>query len=283
MIGNLEVRRGETVLTSATLGSPKARQIFEILLLRLGTPVSKCELIELLWGGRPPGKALATLESYVSLLRRTLQPGSGKSGPLRTVTGSYVLDPDLVDVDLVTFSGLIARSGDLEPEDAYSLLAQALKLASAPLLGDELGSEWAERARAQHASVVTSVQIRAAETAEYLGRTQEAIHWAGRAVAGEPLNERAWTILVTALESAGLFAEGLQAYDKCRRLLDRELGCTPGPVLRGARTAARRWPAGFWGWHGDPPSEQPRWDRNGLRAYGHARDSPAPPRPAGRP
>ncbi|QTG83054.1 winged helix-turn-helix domain-containing protein [Arthrobacter crystallopoietes] len=234
MIGNLEVRRGKTVLTSSTLGSPKARQIFEILLLRLGSPVSKGELIELLWGDRPPGKAQATLESYVSLLRRSLQPGDAKTGPLRTATGSYVLDPDLVEVDLVRFNQLVAQADDCSPAEAYPLLAQALKLASAPLLGDELAAEWVDEARVHHASLVTSVQIRAAETAEYLGRTQDALHWAGQAVASEPLNERAWSTLVTALESAGRYAEGLQAYDKCRRLLDRELGCTPGPTLRDA-------------------------------------------------
>ncbi|HEX2247408.1 MAG TPA: BTAD domain-containing putative transcriptional regulator [Arthrobacter sp.] len=234
MIGNLEVRRGKTVLTSATLGSPKARQIFEILLLRLGSPVSKGELIELLWGGRPPGKAQATLESYVSLLRRSLQPGSAKTGPLRTATGSYVLDPNLVEVDLVRFNQLVAKAEESAPEDAYPLLSQALKLASAPLLGDELATEWADEARVHHASLVTSVQIRAAETAEYLGLTQDALHWAGQAVASEPLNERAWSTLVTTLESAGRYAEGLQAYDKCRRLLDRELGCAPGPALRTA-------------------------------------------------
>nr|WP_240974796.1 BTAD domain-containing putative transcriptional regulator [Arthrobacter sp. SF27] len=234
MIGNLEVRRGRTVLTSATLGSPKARQVFEILLLRLGSPVSKDELIELLWDGSPPGKALATLESYVSLLRRTLQPGSVRTGPLRTATGSYVLDPGLVEVDLVRFNQLVALSQGREPAGAYPLLVQALKLGSAPLLGDELDVEWAEGARARHASVVTSVQIRAAEAAGRLGLTAEALGWAGQAVASEPLNELAWSALVTSLESSGRYAEGLQAYDRCRRLLDHELGCLPGPDLRAA-------------------------------------------------
>jgi SARP family transcriptional regulator, regulator of embCAB operon len=234
MIGNLEVRRGDTVMTSAMLGSPKVRQIFGILLLRLGTRVSKGELIELLWDGRPPLKARATLESYVSLLRRSLQPGGAKSGPLRTATGGYLLDPDLVDVDLVRFNDLVAQSEGLAPEDAYPRLVQALTLASAPLLSEDLGTGWAEEARVQHSSMVTAVQIRAAETAEHLGRTQEAIDWAGQAVASARLNDRAWCTLVLALESAGRYVEALQAYDKCRRLLDRELGCAPAPALRAA-------------------------------------------------
>jgi SARP family transcriptional regulator, regulator of embCAB operon len=234
MIGNLEVRRGDTLMTSAMLGSPKVRQIFEILLLRLGARVSKGELIELLWDGRAPLKAQATLESYVSLLRRSLQPGGAKIGPLRTATGSYFLDPDLVDVDLVRFNDLVAESEGLAPEAAYPPLTQALKLASAPLLGEELDTGWAEEARAQHSTMVTSVQIRAAETAGHLGKTQEAIDWAGQAVASSPLSDRAWCTLVLTLESAGRYVEALQTYDKCRRLLDRELGCAPAPDLRAA-------------------------------------------------
>ncbi|WP_262103444.1 BTAD domain-containing putative transcriptional regulator [Arthrobacter sp. Marseille-P9274] len=234
MIGNLEVRRGDAVMTSATLGSPKVRQVFGILLLRLGARVSKSELIELLWDGRPPLKAQATLESYVSVLRRSLQPGVAKTGPLRTATGSYLLDPDLVDVDLICFNDLVAQAEGLVPEEAYPLLVQALKLGSAPLLSEELDTGWAEEARAQHSSMVTSVQIRAAETAEQLGRTQEAIDWAGQAVTSAPLNDRAWCTLVLALESADRYVEALQSYDKCRRLLDRELGCAPAPDLRAA-------------------------------------------------
>ncbi|WP_336711277.1 AfsR/SARP family transcriptional regulator [Arthrobacter sp. USHLN218] len=234
MIGNLEVRRGDTVMTSETLGSPKVRQIFGILLLRLGARVSKSELIELLWDGRPPLKAQATLESYVSVLRRSLQPGVAKTGPLRTATGSYLLDPDLVKVDLVRFNDLVGQSEGAAPEEAYPLLVDALKLGSAPLLGEELDSAWAEEARAQHSSTVTSVQIRAAETAEQLGRTQEAIDWAGQAVTSAPLSDRAWCTQVLALESAGRYVEALQSYDKCRRVLDRELGCAPAPDLRAA-------------------------------------------------
>jgi SARP family transcriptional regulator, regulator of embCAB operon len=113
------------------------------LLLRLGAPVSKGELIELLWDGRPPGKAQATLEGYVSMLRRRLQPGDTKTVPLRTATGSYVLDPDLVEVDLVRvrFNQLVDKADESAPAEAYPLLAQALKLASAPLLGDELDTD----------------------------------------------------------------------------------------------------------------------------------------------
>ncbi len=234
IIGNLQVRRGDAVLTAATLGGPKPRQIFEILLLKLGTPVSKDRLVELLWGGRPPGEALATLESYVSVLRRNLQPGCAKTGPLRTANGGYLLEPSLVELDLARFNDLVDLAEHSSPQQAYAALTQALNSGSGTLLSDELTPEWAEDARDHHTAAVTAAQIRAAEIAAGLGQAHEAVQWSEHAVASEPLNERAWSALVTSLESAGRYAEGLQAYDKCRRLLDRDLGCAPGPALRDA-------------------------------------------------
>ena len=79
-----------------------------------------------------------------------------------------------------------------------------------------------------------AAQVQAAETAVLLNRPAESVRWAQAAVASEPLNERAWTVLVTGYELSGLPAEGLSAYARCRRIFDRDLGCAPGPALQAA-------------------------------------------------
>jgi len=244
IIGGLVVRRGETVLTARDLGGPKSRQILEILLLHLGTPVSKNRLIELLWGDVAPKGAVPTLESYVSVLRRSLQPGMGKSGVLKTTTGGYWLDRTLVDLDLCRFEELVRRAEQAGPAVAYPLLRQALDLAGAPLLGDELLSDWAEGERTFHAGRVCAARLLAAEAAAGLGRPEEAAAWAQLVLAGEPLNESAWAALVLALEQAGRPVEGLQAYDRCRRAMAAELGCAPGPRLQQAQGRMLRATAG---------------------------------------
>lgn len=234
LIGNLRIQRGEMVLGVENLGGPKPRQILEILLLHRGTPVSKDEIIDLLWEGQPPLEALPTLESYVSVVRRHIQPGQGRSGPLRTVTGGYVIDRSLVDVDLDRFEDLVHAADQAPSAKAYGLLCEALSLTEEPLLGDELTPEWIAAERELHANRVTAAKAHAAEVAAELGRSGEAIAWAQSALAGDQLNERAWTALILGMEQAGHYAEGLQAYEKCRRSLHRELGCAPGPFLRAA-------------------------------------------------
>ena len=156
LFGALTIRRGETELHANDLGGPKPRQVLEILLLNFGRAVSKSRIMDLLWGGNHPAVALPTLESYVSVLRRHLQPGTGRTGPLRTVNGGYAIDRSLVELDLDRFEGLIKRAGQATPQSALDLLTEALEIASAPLLGDELLPAWAEEERALQGSTCVS-------------------------------------------------------------------------------------------------------------------------------
>ncbi|MHA7155887.1 AfsR/SARP family transcriptional regulator [Arthrobacter sp. TMN-50] len=235
IIGSLIVRRGDTVLNARQLGGPKPRQILELLLLQVGHPVSKDRLIERLWGGNSPAEPLATLESYISVLRRNIQPGAGKAGPLRTVGGGYVMDRELVDLDLDLFaSRLKAAHRCTDPAGAYELLCTALSLNHAPLFGDELRPAWADEERALHAARVAEACVLAAEAAAFLGRAAESVTWAKQALSADLLNERVWTALILGLEQNAQFAEGLQCYEQCRQTFARELGCAPASVLQDA-------------------------------------------------
>lgn len=234
LFGSLEIRRGGVALTAADLGGCKPRHILEILLLNLGTPVSKTRLIEILWGPSASDGAVATLESYISGIRRAIQPGQTKTGPLRTANSGYVLDPRFVDLDLSRFRCLLRAASLAPPADAYPILVEALELSAEPLLGFELAADWADEARTRHVVERVAAMTSAAEAASALERHDEAIRWVQSAIRLEPLNERAWTVLVRAYELAGLPVEGLSAYDRCRRLFDRDLACPPGPGLQAA-------------------------------------------------
>ena len=235
MLGALEVLRDGKVLQAHQLGGPKARQILEILLLHLGTPVSKKLLIDLLWDGHAPQAAVSTLESYVSVLRSCLQPGSGRNGVLKTTTGGYLIEASAVDVDLMRFDELVRHAGTLPDAQAHACLGQALALAAGPLLGSELLPEWAETERRIHAARVTIVMAQSAELALRLGLHAEAAERAQTVLDSDPLNEQAWSVLVLAFEASRNPVEGLRAYERCRVVLGRELGCTPGVVLRSAQ------------------------------------------------
>lgn len=234
LFGSISVYRNGVGFGATQLGGTKPRQILTILAMNLGTPVSKHQLIELLWGEHPPAKALATLESHVSVLRRNLQPGFGKAGPLQTATGGYLLDRRVVEVDHDRFDSLLSRAHSAGPAATFALLSEALALAGAPLLNDEFALSWAADERARLTVIVTATQVLAAEAAATLGLAESSIELARAALANDPLNERAWTALILGLEQVGRPTEGLQRYERCRRLLHQELGCSPGQTLRDA-------------------------------------------------
>src|SRR3712207_6392843 len=156
ILGPLHVQRGTTVLGSTQLGGPKPRQILEILLLRVGAPVSKERLGELFREGSAPAEAMSTLESYVSVLRRHLQPGCGKAGPLKTTNGGYLIDPTLVDLDSQRFHPLLRRPPQADAAQALPLPAPALEMAPAPPLGGELRAARAAGGGRRHAGPVRS-------------------------------------------------------------------------------------------------------------------------------
>lgn len=71
ILGPFEVRRDGTPLA---LGGPRQRAVLAILALAPNTPVSADALVDRLWGDDPPVTATATLQAYISGLRRALEP-----------------------------------------------------------------------------------------------------------------------------------------------------------------------------------------------------------------
>ncbi len=234
LLGGLRVRAGGTAMGSRELGGAKVRRILLALLLQRGAPVSKERLVSLLWEGSPPGGARATLESYVSVLRKTLQPQQGvRASLIMTVADGYAVDMSRVDLDLARYEALLSaalRTG-ASAVDALPALEAAMTLAASPLLPDEFGCEWLDEARRVHDQGIRQALIAAANKVAGLA-PDSAERWARLALEGDPLDESAWHALLQCMESSGQHADGLRVYDDCRRLFAAELGCAPGPALQ---------------------------------------------------
>jgi len=126
-------------------GGGKPREILEILAVAGGAPVAKDRLAELLWDGTPPKSWVATLESYISVLRRRLGCAPGRQSELATTTNGYRLDLTRVQVDVVRFRALAAEAGRLPVQESLSVVDEALALASRELLASEPTADWAQR------------------------------------------------------------------------------------------------------------------------------------------
>ena len=90
VLGPLEVTAGGGTVR---LPAAKHRALLAALLVRANQAVSADGLIEALWDGQPPASAAKTLQTYVSQLRRELEPtaAAGDWRVLRTADGGYRL------------------------------------------------------------------------------------------------------------------------------------------------------------------------------------------------
>jgi DNA-binding SARP family transcriptional activator len=234
LLGGLRVRSGAKTLSPRELGGTKPRRVLLALLLRRGAPVSKDRLISLLWGASPPDCAKATLGAYVCVLRKSLQPGLAvRESLIRTVAGCYAIDMTRVDLDLVRYERLVSEGlhAETSAADALPMLQRALALAESPLLPEEFDSEWLDEVRRVHRQNVRRDLVAAAHKVAALP-FDSAQRWARLALEDDPLDESAWVALLASMEGNGQHADGLQAYDQCRRLFAAELGCAPGPGLQ---------------------------------------------------
>lgn len=209
------------------LGGAKPRQILEILALASGAPVSKERLADLLWEREPPRSYLATLESYVCLLRR--QIGSpGRISVVRTMAKGYALDTTRVRVDLARVRSMLATAhSTADPALAVGITEEALTLARHELLASEHNADWAIRERDVFARELVEACVRASEHALALGQHSRAVTLARRGVELDGLAEEAWRQLMSALVSSDRRGEALQAFADLRALLADELGVEP--------------------------------------------------------
>ncbi|WP_369208872.1 BTAD domain-containing putative transcriptional regulator, partial [Streptomyces sp. PU-14G] len=226
--------RGEKELA---LGSPQQRAVLTALLLRRGRPASIDELIDALWGEEPPSGAVTVLRTYVSRLRKVLEPGrkAGQAPQLivSAADGYLVrLPQDCLDLDLferrVAEAKKLRTGGSLGAAD--ELLHAALELWDGkPLAG--LPGPLAEAERYRLDEQWLSASETHLDLGLALGRHEEVAARLTTLAAGHPLRERLHELLMLALYRSGRQAEALAAFREIRTTLASELGVEPGAAL----------------------------------------------------
>ncbi|MFD7997970.1 AfsR/SARP family transcriptional regulator [Streptomyces mirabilis] len=233
--------------TELDLGFPQQRALLGLLLVRAGQPVQLSEIVDVLWGERPPASAVNVVHRYIGSLRRLLEPQLPPRAPGRWIvrrTGGHLLDAREEEVDLLRFREL-ARQGRRavatgRPEAAVMLFSEALKLWQGPVTS---GLPVSVRANPQFVAVdkeLVDTAKTAADAALLCGRAEQMLSSLRQAALLDPLNESLHSRLVTALAASGLQAEALAAYQDIRRRLVDDLGVTPGPELNTAHDRVLR-------------------------------------------
>jgi len=195
-LGRFAVRRGGEEVPVSAWGSRRARQLCKRLVAARGWPVTRDELIDLLWPDEFDMRRLgARLSVQLSAVKRILR--GGVVADRQTVR----LDLDAVTTDVETFykagddaAIVAAYGGEFLPEDRYE--------------------DWTEALRAEIRTRFVVAARREATRYHEHGRYLEAAALGRRLIEVDPYDEQAHRIVVDALVAAGERREADRAHTR---------------------------------------------------------------------
>ncbi len=218
------------------VGGPRQRCVLARLIVAHGQVVSADRLIEDLYAGEAPPKALAAVQSYVSHLRRALEPGRAawdRAGVLAACAPGYALRLGRGMVDAWDFEDQVHQAAGLaDPAAAHARLSSALACWRGEALQEFAGLPWADLEASRLDELrLTAIEVRA-DAALRLGRAAQLVADLDQLTTQHPLREEAWRLLALALYQSGRQGDALAALRRARARLAEELGVDPGPALR---------------------------------------------------
>lgn len=218
------------------LGSGRRSAVLSVLALRVNQAVSREELIAALWGDKPPASASGNVYTYVSTLRKALEPTRRRwtSGQcLTSGVGHYCLRLPSNAIDVHRFEALRARARRYRADGDHlaelSALAAALRLWQGEALHGVPGP-YAQRQRQRLTELHIATMQRHAELLVELGRHDEAIAELRAQVAAYPMHENLSTLLATALRASGRRAEAFVVLDRLRAVPQQRTSTRPSPA-----------------------------------------------------
>ena len=218
-----------------TVPGLKPKALLAVLLVNRGRAVSSDSIAEAIWEGGGPAEYAASLQVYVSTLRRTLGSASGRPLLTRQPPGyRLIVDDDAVDVG--RFQKTAAIGNELFRTRRFAEASAKFRAALGEWSGQALADLAELRFAAEFAVAVEEerlVVLQARIEADLAcGRDSDVVGELTTLTGQYPLREQFWVQLITALYRLDRQADALDASRRIRELLGDELGIDPSPALR---------------------------------------------------
>ncbi|MEU4553740.1 BTAD domain-containing putative transcriptional regulator [Micromonospora violae] len=225
------------------LGGPRQRAVLALLIAARGEVVSVGQMIEDLWRGDAPPRAIASLQAYISHLRRLVEPARERRAPARflvTAAPGYALRLPADAVDADRFETLLTEAravGPTDPQRARQLLSGGLDLWRGRAYAEFAGEPWAQPEVLRLEELRLSARESLLDVTVRCGDAAEAVPEAEALTRQAPLREESWRLLALALWRTGRQGDALAALRRARATLADQLGLDPGPALREVESA----------------------------------------------
>jgi len=229
LFGNLRISNSGQPVTS--VNTNRIQSLLAYLILHGDIPQPRERLAFVLWPGSTESQARTNLRQLLHHLKRAL-PAECNS----LVTDHYSVrwrqdassEIDVVDFQAAIADAASARMLNDRPREIRSLTAAA-QLYEDDLL-PALYDDWLAPFRGEYRQRVCETLRRLATLFEEQAEFANAIRFAERLVALDPLGEADHQLLMRLHTANHDRASALRAYHRCMRVLRREMGIDPGPA-----------------------------------------------------
>lgn len=216
------------------LRGPRHRELLARLVAARGRVVTVAALVEDLWDGSPPPRAVGTVRTFVADLRAALEPGRAPRSPARvlvTVGSGYRLDLPETHVDAWRAEAAVTGTAGATAEQVVRTLGPLVPDWPAESYPDQADRPWAGPVRARLAGLRATAVERLVGALADTGRVEQAVALAAPHTASHPWREEGWRLLALSLYRAGRQVEALDALRRARTVLHDDLGLDPAPSL----------------------------------------------------
>jgi SARP family transcriptional regulator, regulator of embCAB operon len=232
LTGRISVELGETLVEEREFAGRQARLALAFLVSERDRPVTKEELISIVWPDLPPREIETALNAILSKLRASLKKAALTRADVVDVRSGTIqmrLPPD-VWIDLEHAANSIDEAeGALRRGDSRRAWSHAVPLviiARRPFLPGEEAS-WIEARRTRlRTLLVRGLHVLSDVTAGN-GEQALAVQYATEIIDLEPFQETGHRHLMQMHAKMGNRGEALRVFGKCRELFRDELGASP--------------------------------------------------------
>jgi ATP/maltotriose-dependent transcriptional regulator MalT/two-component SAPR family response regulator len=208
--------------TQVTKLRTQTRDLFLFLLSRHPHGARPDELCELLWPDLPSERALDTLHTSVTRIRRTLCP-------VALSNGWYMLAPERLWYDAREFEQRLGKAQNAqEPSERIRCLQQALELYGGDYLMRVQGA-WVLSEQERLRKAYLNGLLTLAQTQRETKSLEAALQMYAKASQAEPFLEAAWLGGMEIYWQLGNRAAALAHYEKLKNILNTELRIKPSP------------------------------------------------------
>ena len=221
-----------------SLGGPRQAAVLARLLLTPRHVVSLDQFVDSIWDSRIPNRPDVAIRSYISNLRRLIEPDRKQRGLdsiLTSASAGYRLDVDPSQIDWVRFETAVNNAREMLHNGEYAAATAELRHARSLWQGEPLSGVPDSEFFAAHRNRLEELRSVALEFMyeAQLGRGDHLSVAADieQAIAGHPFRERLTELGMIALYRSGRQSAALALGQQLRQRLIDSLGIDPSPRI----------------------------------------------------